>query len=953
MKHSPFAFFRKHQRVGMVILTVMAMFAFVFLDQTFRGMGGSGAHANQVAVKIKGGNLTYDKIAQLISERVAANRFIEAVARAIIEDYPKDQSAQLIARGVMQQQFGRDFPGDSETEQGLQTSVMWGHVMRLEAKRLGLVVDDRMVESYITRMSAHRLSADRFQEILKTIGLKEKHLFDAFREEILAKMATNALFPRISQTPEQYWEFYKRLKVEQNLEIAALPVSEFSKTLGKPSDRELETLFNANKTRFSNDAPDYWKPGFRQPTRVRVQYLTTTYDQVESRVNAGKDKYVKAVTDKDVADYYEQKKDPLFVEVEFDEPKDDSVKKETDPLNPSIAPEKPEKPALPEGAKPKDDAAGDKQESKPANPPASKPAEKPAGDKPAEPSTEKPTTEKPASDKPAADQPGTKPESKPETKPEEKPTEKPAEAKPADAADKKPCGEEPDAEKPAEKSADAKSEEVKPAAEKAAEAKPTEPATTEPKAKEEVKAEAKPADAAKPAGDKPAETKPAAAKTEETKPEAATPAAAKSKTDDAKPKDGATKDDATKKDAKPDFKPPKFKPLADVKDRIREDLEKARTLDALKAVGEDAKRQLEEFQIRFAYGPTIQGKLVFIDFNENDKVDEDEPSAETAKKLTADDVNKLPPEIQDELNTKLFEASAVEMKKIGDRLGLEYKSTELISPRDLEADPKLGKIADVNSNDFQAHDSGKIRQELFGTESKFHVKVGLDPETNLYVYWKVEHVKEHIAKFSDPGIKEEVTATWKMLEAYPLAQKRAEALVKEAEGKKNLYDAFKGATVSGDKEGLALEVHETGDFSWMSGGVPSPNMMQGSQAKLSEVNWAKDIDDEFMQVACEDLKVGDVGYAPNRDHSVVFVIRVVNRTVGKGAGDLAQLREKFMKEQLFESFPAGMDPMFRQFYAPPPYAQMAFAENSRLYFDWLESLKRQYQITWTDDLRNY
>jgi hypothetical protein len=986
MKHSPFEFFRRNQRVGMVILTVMAMFAFVFLDQTFRGVGGSGGQPAQVAVKVKGGNLTYDHLARLVAQRMTANRFIEAVARAIIEDFPKDQGAQLLARNVMGQQFGRDFPGDSESQNGLETSVMWGHVMRLEAHRLGLAVNDTMVVSYITQMSAHRLSAERFQEILKASDLKEKHVYDAFREEILAKMALNVLFPRVNQTPEQYWEFFKRMKVHQNLEIAALPVSEFTKSLNEPTARELETLFNANKQRYGNDAPDYWKPGFRQPTKVRMQYLTTSYEKVEKRVEEGKDKYVKPVTEKEVVEYYESKKDPLYVEEDLSESKTGAGKKETDPLSPVVAPEKG---ATPEGAKPKTATPDEKPESKPTDPPASKPADKPATDKP---STDKPSTDKPApaADKSATDTPAAKPDAKPEVKPEakpeakpadqpaSKPADKPAEAKPADSADKKPCGDDPVATEAAAETkkeevksaaagtADAKTEEAKPAADKptadkpAAE-KPADPAVkaeAAPKAETKTTTDAKPAAdkpaadkpaADKPATDKPAADKPAAAKAGETPTDAAAPDAKPTQDDATKPKDGAAKG---KGDAKADFKPTKFKPLTAVlKEEIREALQKERTNEAMKLLGEDAKRQLDDYQIKFSYGPSISGHDVFIDFNEDGAPNDDEPAVQSKTKLTADDVSKLPQDLLNELNAKLFEMTEAAMKQVGAGLGMEYKATGLISPRDLEADLSLSKIADIENKGFQAHDSGRIQQELFGSENKFHARVGVDPETNLYVYWKVEHIKEHIAKFTDPGIKEEVTATWKLLQAYPLAQKRAEELVKLADGKKTLNDAFKGATVLGDKDSLPLEVHETGDFSWMTGGVPSPNMMQATPPKLSHVNWADDADQEFMEAACEDIEVGKVGYAPDRDHAVVYVIRVVNREGEKGQ-DMAMLREKFMKEPLFESFPAGMDPMFRQFYSPPPYAQMAFAENGRLYYDWLESLRQQFQISWTDEMRN-
>ena len=84
MKHSPFAFFRKYQRVGMVALTVMAMFSFVFLDSlTGRGGGGGSAPAAQPAVKINGGSLTASQLSELRMKRGAINDFIARMLVAV------------------------------------------------------------------------------------------------------------------------------------------------------------------------------------------------------------------------------------------------------------------------------------------------------------------------------------------------------------------------------------------------------------------------------------------------------------------------------------------------------------------------------------------------------------------------------------------------------------------------------------------------------------------------------------------------------------------------------------------------------------------------------------------------------------------------------------------------------------------------------------------------------
>ncbi len=43
------------------------------------------------------------------------------------------------------------------------------------------------------------------------------------REELLARNAWLITRPINDHTPEQYWHYYKQMKVRQNLEVAALP----------------------------------------------------------------------------------------------------------------------------------------------------------------------------------------------------------------------------------------------------------------------------------------------------------------------------------------------------------------------------------------------------------------------------------------------------------------------------------------------------------------------------------------------------------------------------------------------------------------------------------------------------------------------------------------------------------------------------------------------------------
>ncbi len=334
---SPFAIFRKHQKVLMVVLTGLAMFAFVVMDSvradssgatlpilcgvagmaifgffgwrrgeavTFGAVGiavgvvvgvflmlhsGSGPKA---PVETDAGNLTHTDLNNLVTRRNNANQFIRLAFEKVVpyrENNP--MFAQMLEQEINQRMFGFGRERDDVTE-----DVLLGYLLDKEADEMGIVVSEQTVSDYINRVTNKKLTPKDFASVLKTLHLSESEVFESVRGELRAKLALEMLLPRAVPSPEQYWEEYRKLGVTETLDVAAVPVADFLSAAPQPTEDQLLTYFDSWK-----EIPPAYPggPGLRQPRRVRIEYLQAAFAETEKEVAK------KPITDQEIKKYYE------------------------------------------------------------------------------------------------------------------------------------------------------------------------------------------------------------------------------------------------------------------------------------------------------------------------------------------------------------------------------------------------------------------------------------------------------------------------------------------------------------------------------------------------------------------------------------------------------------------------------------------------------------------------
>ncbi len=459
---SPFRVFRKHQRILIAVLGVLAMGAFVFLPIILQwgGIGGRGPQGEEVVITTKKyGDLKEQQIQMLRHKKAAVTQFLQQLVLAA------GGNPQGIA-----QMMG---PADEET-------VVREWLLANKAAESGMQIDDRSITQFLHSLTQQKLDNQQFAQLLKESGgrgLNEDVLFDTLKGIFMARQSESLFSVSLAPlTPGQKWDYYQRLNRKVDAELIPVDVAAFVEQIEDPGDAKLKAYFEEYKNQFAQITRP--TPGFRIPPKVDVEYIKANVEKM-GRLD------LEAITDAEIEQYYLENRDREFQTLDlpgFDE----SILEESPSTEASSESETKAKPAAEE--KPAVETPAEKPvvetpAEKPAEKPAETPAEKPAVETPAEKPAEKPAEEKPAENKEAshrnngpfrlvafASEKKSDEKEKTETatdatsdqKEEAKPAEAPAEAKPAEApAEVKP------AETPAE---------VKPATEKPAET----PSATEP-----------------------------------------------------------------------------------------------------------------------------------------------------------------------------------------------------------------------------------------------------------------------------------------------------------------------------------------------------------------------------------------------------------------------------------------------------------------------------------------
>ncbi len=911
---SPFAVFRKKQKLMLGFLTILAMFGFVFLPMILQGMGMRPVKNPVVVSTTRFGELHEVDVDNLVRQRQTVRRFLEQIRRAT--------EGEVRALDAVQQRIG------ASTEE----SVVESWLMAQHAQELGMLITNEQVNLFLRELTGDRIRTHELKNILNSMKLSQLQLFEMLRQEILAMRFQDMFVISLgATTPDQRWDYFTRLKRRAAIEALPVEVADFIDYEVDPGDGVLEPFFQANRERDPN--PYDPTPGFREPKRVALRYFKADYEKFSSP---------EAISDEDVRKEYDSDREFYDRLVEAsrkrelpEEPDTPEAPDTPGPTETSITPETPKTPSEeqaepgeadepmeaapptaevePETADETDkpataEASADPDESADAKPEASD-AKEPAdasADEAGEEETPAPAAPPAANDAENADEPepaGADSSSEPgketvepegnsavgRTSPfrlaafqEEAATEQqPAENEGEAATDEAPAEEQGEAatdEPPAEEQGEAATEE-QPAEEQG------EAATEEQPAEEQGEAatEEQPAEKVEPAGEEsPAEN----AEKEEVAAEEmeAQPAEGQGETEREEPAE------AMSADAEGDDEPAAVPATADP--APAEPPAEAATADA-----EDSSAGVPEEAARYirkgVLGPQrIESALTPV----REAIDR----YRSLRSRYEADPTSTPPEEPD------YEALAKQH-------GLTLEATPLVSQWEIQ-EYDVGKTA-VNRRT-------PMPQYAFDRRwDKLLPETAMDREGNQYLVWKIDDAEARVPEFTDEGVREKVLAGWRFVEARKKAEQRAEELAEEVrQAGEPLVSVF-ADRMDMDSEDPKFQVIATDSFSWLTRGLVPSGV--GTQApRLSSIEGIDSPNEDFMRAVFA-LGEGEVGIAWNQPQSIVYVIQVSEITPPPAA-------------------------LWSMFTAEPfdTYVDVARGEQQRVYWAWLAELEKSAGLEW-------
>ncbi len=291
---SPFAIFRKNQKLWMAGAVFIAIVAFV-ISPVFQYFSGSSRRnsrggANPVLASWSGGSIRMDELNREWQQVRMANAFLRKLATEVrnkggmpnVPEFAQDLSL-----------VGITSDGDS------QDRILDRKLLVAEANRMGIHFDDESVKLFLKRFVDGKLDGEQIKVALRVATDGQMNLFDfnilmreeLAKNEVLRLAGTGLRFedrresrtlgrPALT-TPSKNWQDF--LKFNRAAKIQAFPVfvNDFeSQVKNKPTEKEIQDIYKVGKEVTQTRRTMAIQPAFMRPKTAKFEYLSVDVEKI-------------------------------------------------------------------------------------------------------------------------------------------------------------------------------------------------------------------------------------------------------------------------------------------------------------------------------------------------------------------------------------------------------------------------------------------------------------------------------------------------------------------------------------------------------------------------------------------------------------------------------------------------------------------------------------------------
>ena len=291
---SPFAIFRKNQKLWMAGAVFIAIVAFVIapMIEYFSGSGRKSYRGgtNPVLASWTGGSIRQDELDREWEQVYWANIFLKKLASDVID---KGGMPNVPGFALDNGSVGITSNLDSKG------SIVDRKLLVAEAARMGIHFDDESVKMFLKRFVDGRLDGEQIKTTLKVATNGKMNLFDFNRlmreelakNEVLRLAGTGLRFEERREsrtvgrpaltTPSKNWQVF--LKFNQAAKIQAFPVfvNEFESLVkGKPSEKEVQAIYKEGKDITRSRRTVATQPAFMRTKTSNFEFLSIDFDKI-------------------------------------------------------------------------------------------------------------------------------------------------------------------------------------------------------------------------------------------------------------------------------------------------------------------------------------------------------------------------------------------------------------------------------------------------------------------------------------------------------------------------------------------------------------------------------------------------------------------------------------------------------------------------------------------------